>query len=345
MKLKISLFTAVLISVISLIVWETNWRSKGYAPSIDDNKDLWVVQRHKVNTLTDQDVILTGSSRVLFDIQLDVWEGLTGIRPIQLASVGSSPLPIFHDLVENTDFSGTILVGVTPGLFFSTLFPEADPWKRPQSKVDHYYDQTYAEKLNHRISLPLQKNLVFISAEEESTDDDKDLKTLLENVQISDRIPKGYPPFYQFGEIDIDRNMRMLKRTETDTAFANTIIRAWVFIMSSGGPPPDVKGTMGYFLKDAKKFQERGGNLILLRCPSSGGVLDGETKFLPRATLFDVLADSAKAHAYHFQDYEQLTGYNCPEWSHLSASDADRFTKDFVNIILKDNAIPNKKTN
>ena len=343
MKLKLSLITAVILSVIGLTVWELNWRSQGYAPSIDDNKDLWAVQRHRVPDLTEDDVILTGSSRVLFDIQLDVWEELTGIRPVQLASVGSSPLPIFHDLVENTDFNGTIVVGVTPGLFFSTLYPEADPWKWPQTKVDHFYDQTYAEKLNHLISLPLQKNLVFISAEEESADDNKDLRTLLDNIKIGERLPPGYPPFYEFGEIAVDRNMRMTDRTVQDTAFANTVIKTWLFIMQSEGPPPDVEGTMGFFLRDAKKFKERGGNLILVRCPSSDGVLQGETQFLPRAKMFDVLVDSAQVRGYHFEDYEQLTGYKCPEWSHLSGPDADTFTRDLVNIMLDDNAIPNLK--
>ena len=100
-------------------------------------------------------------STITFDIQLDEWEKETGKRPIQLACVGSSPLPVFHDLVENTNFKGTILVGVTPGLFFSTTFPQARPWEWPQSRVDYYHRRTYAQRANHILSIPLQEFTCF----------------------------------------------------------------------------------------------------------------------------------------------------------------------------------------
>ena len=149
MNLKQSMLIALILSLLSLGAWEMYWRSQNRIPDLDDNKDLWAVQRAKAETLSKDGVILMGSSRVLFDIQLDQWENETGVRPIQLASAGASPLPIFHDIVNNTDFKGTVLVGVTPGLFFSTTFPKAGPWKRAQSRVDYFEDRTYAQRLNH----------------------------------------------------------------------------------------------------------------------------------------------------------------------------------------------------
>lgn len=127
MNLKQSLIIALVLSIAALGAWELYWRSKGYFPNLDDDKYLWAKTRAKVEKATENDVVLVGSSRVLFDIQLDVWEKMTGIRPIQLANPGASPLPVFHDLVENTDFKGTAIVGVTPPLFFSTTFPQAPP--------------------------------------------------------------------------------------------------------------------------------------------------------------------------------------------------------------------------
>lgn len=344
MPLKKSFWIALSISVVFLIAWEYYWRSSGYLPSIDMNKDLWAVQRAKVDKLGKNDVILTGSSRVLFDIQLDKWEENTGIRPVQLSSVGSSPLPIFHDLVNNTEFNGTIVVGVTPGLFFSTTFPQADPWSRAQGKVDHYYDRTYADRLNHWLSIPLQKNLVFISAEEESSDDDKDLKSLLKRIKIGNRTKPGPPPFYDFGSVSPDYNVRMSHRTATDTAFANTVKAFWKWVvMESGAPPPDKEGTSAFFLEDAKKFIARGGNLILLRCPSTGLFLEGERQFFAREEGFDMLVDSSGAYGYHFEDYESLSGFDCPEWSHLSGPDADIFTEELVKILIEDKVITNQK--
>jgi hypothetical protein len=284
-----------------------------------------------------------GSSRTLFDIQLDNWENQTGIRPIQLANVGSSPLPVFHDIVENTAYAGTVIVGVTPGLFFSTTFPKAEPWSWPQSKVDYYQDRTYAQRINHQLSLPLQQNLALMSAGEQELDDNIDLKALLKRIKIGDRIPQGMPPFYEFGEItSLDRNLEMIERTLTDTAFANTIINVWKYF-GKGAPPPDKEATMAFFLKDAEKFKARGGNLILIRCPSSGGLRAGENQVLPRKDFWDNLVEKTNVKAYHFEDYEQTKHLKCPEWSHLSAEDARYFTTELAKIMIADKAITNSK--
>jgi hypothetical protein len=345
MNLKKSLIIAVIISAIGITTWELYWRSQDYTPTIDDNKALWSVQRARVTNLASDNVILTGSSRTLFDIQLDNWENETGKRPIQLATVGSSPLPIFHDIVENTDYAGTVIVGVTPGLFFSTTFPEAQPWSWPQSKVDYYKDRTYAQRINHQLSLPLQQNLVLMSAGEEELDDNIDLKALLKNIKIGNRIPEGMPPFYEFGEItSLDRNLIMMEKTVTDTAFANTIIKVWKFF-GKISPPPDKESTMAFFLKDAEKFKAKGGNLILMRCPSSGGLRAGENHVLPRKDFWDHLVQQANVKAYHFEDYEKFKNLKCPEWSHLSAKDARFFTTELAKLMIADDVITISKNN
>jgi len=345
MNLKKSLIIALVISVIGIIIWESYWRSQDYVPNIDDNKAFWSVQRDRVTNLTPDNVILMGSSRTLFDIQLDNWENETGIRPIQLANVGSSPLPIFHDIVENTNYTGTVIVGVTPGLFFSTTFPEADPWSWPQSRVDHYKDRTYAQRINHQLSLPLQQNLVLMSAGEEELDDNIDLKALLKRINIGKRVPDAMPPFYQFGIMtSLDRNLEMIERTVTDTVFANSIIKVWKYFGESA-PPPDKESTMAFFLKDADKFKAKGGNLILIRCPSSGGTRAGENHALPRKEFWNDLVQRANVKAYHFEDYEQFKNLKCPEWSHLSAEDARFFTTELAKLMIADKAITNTKNN
>jgi len=346
MQLKKSLIIAITLSVISLVAWELYWRSEGKIPDLDDDKNLWAVQRARVDDASLNDVLLLGSSRVLFDIQLNEWEKETGVRPIQLACAGSSPLPLFHDIVHNTDFKGTIIVGVTPGLFFSTTYPEAGPWKRPQSRVDYFENRTYAQQLNHWLSLPLQKNLAFVSTSEEGFSDDIDLKSLLSSISSTNRSGKPeYPPFNSFAYIDEDRNNPMSEKTATDTAFANGIKAAWKFIIMNNQNPPDKDATTNFFVADAEKFQERGGNLILVRCPSSGWLKEGEDKFLSRTEFWDPLVKATNAKAYYYEDYEQLKHLECPELSHLSAPDARYFTTELVKIMKADGVLSNSKTN
>jgi hypothetical protein len=345
MNLKKSLIIALLISVIGIIAWELYWRSQDYTPNIDDNKAFWSVQRDRVTDLTPNNFILMGSSRTLFAIQLDNWENETGKRPIQLANVGSSPLPVFHDIVENTNYSGTVIVGVTPGLFFSTTSPKANPWSLPQSRVDHYEDRTYAQRINHQLSLPLQQNLALMAAGEQERNGDIDLKALLKKIKIGKRVPEGMPPFYRFGIMtSLDRNLEMTAKTVTDTAFANTIINVWKYF-GKGPSSSNKEATMAFFLKDAKKFKARGGNLILIRCPSSGGIRVRESHALPRKDFWDDLVQQANVKSYHFEDYEQLENLKCPEWSHLSAEDARYFTTELAKIMIADKAITNSKNN
>lgn len=45
----------------------------------------------------------------------------------------------------------------------------------------------------------------------------------------------------------------------------------------------------------------------------------------------------------NFADYPQLQGYNLPEWSHMSAADAPRFTRALATLIVRRIAHPDAK--
>ena len=342
MNLKQSLIIAIVLCLFGTIAWEVHWRSNGYYPDLDNDKALFATQRQKAEKAISSDVILIGSSRIHFDIQLDVWEKETGIKPIQLAYPGATPLPVFHDLVHNTDFTGTIVVGVTPGLFFSSTSKDDRAYRSANDKVEYFDDQTYAQKLNHNLSIPLQQNLAFIS-DADGVDAIK-LKFLLQGIQFGNRVESNdFPPFPNFADISLDRNLRMTKKAATDTAFARLIKNVWSFKSTPETPPRqmDKGGVMKLFVKDAKTFQERGGNLILLRCPSTGYYRKKEENFYCRDEFWDQLVKQTGAKGYHFEDYEQLKDLDCPEWSHLSGEDADFFTSEITKIMIKDKAIPN----
>ncbi|MBZ9788421.1 hypothetical protein LB456_13220 [Psychroflexus sp. CAK57W] len=346
MNLKKSFTIALILGVLSIIAWEFYWRSQGRFPDLDDDKYLWASTRAKVEKASKDDVVLVGSSRVLFNIQVHKWEELTGIQPIQLANAGATPLPTFHDIVEHTDFKGTVVVGVTPPLFFSTTFEQAPPWRRAASRSEFYKNRTYAQRLNYFLSIPLQNSLAFISNDDEEWHDDINLKALLNTISWSDRNGRASdPPFMRFQDIDIHRNVRMKNIMLTDTAFANSIKTVWKFFMSADMPPPDKESTIAFFIEDVNKLEARGGRVILLRNPSDGFFKDLENNGLPRETFWNELVAEADVPAYHYQDYESLSGFETIEWSHLSATDADQFTENFVSILLKDGLITNLKTN
>ncbi|MBT8262070.1 MAG: hypothetical protein KJO05_04550 [Bacteroidia bacterium] len=344
MNLHRSFILAILLGLLSIVAWEMYWRSQGRIPNIDDSNSLSSIQRAKLENPTDDQVVFIGSSRILFDIQLDLWREQTGTDPVMLAFQGASPLPTLRDIVDNTDFKGTLIVGVTEGLFFSTTFPKAPPISRAQERLDHYYDRTYAQRLNHHLSVPLQKNLAFVTVADEFWDSDVDLGTLLWGQVSDERAGPKPAPFYQFEDVSLDRNVQMTSRTTNDTAYANTIKLAWQDMLSGDMPPPDKEGTTKFFLEYAEKFLEKGGNMILVRCPSDGWFKEIETMGLPREEYWDSLVIKSKLPSYHYADYEQFQDLNLPEWSHLSKEDADYFTTEIIKIFKKDGVLTNSKT-
>src|SRR5882672_3847196 len=99
--------------------WEWYWRDYGVRPSYRDDNALWAIQRRQVDTSGQDATVLIGASRIFFDVQLLVWEQLSGRRPIQLAVVGTSPMFSLEDLADDQAFHGRVVVGVAPELFFS----------------------------------------------------------------------------------------------------------------------------------------------------------------------------------------------------------------------------------
>jgi hypothetical protein len=339
MNLKKSLLIALVLGLVVITSWELYWRSKGYKPELEDNKELWAVQRSRVQKASEDDVILIGDSRMLYDLQLDAWEKETGIRPIQLATAGSTPLPIFHDIVHKTDFQGTILISVTPDIFFTTSSNSDMSWYRISTRIDHFYNRTYADRLNHLLDVPLQRTFTFLRNDEEDWTDDLDLKNLIQNIRLGNREGEPYPPFYRFQSIELDRNVLQYEKTSTDTVFANSIIKNWMLDITSMPDDAGKPEVFDYFNNDLQKYLSRGGRIALIRFPSSGGYrIQEEIKF-PRNEFYEKLIAKSKIPSYHFEDYEALNQYYCPEWSHLSVEDANTFTTDLARILLKDQVI------
>ena len=67
--------------------------------------------------------------------------------------------------------------------------------------------------------------------------------------------------------------------------------------------------------------------------PYKGGYTKSEERLRPRADTWDVLLERTGAIGLHFEDHEAMQGYWLPEWSHMSAEEADRFTPRFYELV------------
>jgi hypothetical protein len=65
---------AVVVTIVVIIataVWELYARALGYAPTLNDNEDLWTKARRKVQP---ESIVIIGDSRAWFDVDLDEFQ-------------------------------------------------------------------------------------------------------------------------------------------------------------------------------------------------------------------------------------------------------------------------------
>lgn len=75
--------------------------------------------------------------------------------------------------------------------------------------------------------------------------------------------------------------------------------------------------------------------MLFVRTPSSGDVWKAEEYVFKRNEYWDRLLSFTNLPGIHFKDFPSINNFNCPEWSHLSQSDAVIFTKSLITILEK----------
>lgn len=316
----VALAVALLLSAIALLAWELYWRDFGVLPGYHNSDARWAEQRRRIDRGEGKRTVIVGSSRLLFDLQLPVWERLAGERPIQLALEGTSPVAFLEDLADDPDFTGRLLVGVTPGLFFSGFALRIDALK-------HYRKETPAQRSGHRLSTwLLEPWLAFY-------DEDFALVTVLKRQAWPTR--PGVPVREAVRKISVsaaDRNTRMWDKVENDPEYQAMAQRIWAQNFKPLPPEALAKAAqtrdeqIDKAVAAANKLRARGVEVVFVRAPSADRLLEFERASLPRESTWDALIAKTGVPGIHFEDYPELQGYHVPEWSHLSASEADRFT-------------------
>jgi hypothetical protein len=113
------------------------------------------------------------------------------------------------------------------------------------------------------------------------------------------------------------------------------------------GPPPPMMDTpekaqqlvatqIERAAKAVATLRARGVRVVFVRPPSVGDYYAFEQKAMPRAQTWDVLLQRTGVPGIHFEDYRQLQGYELPEWSHLMAADARRFTAQLQPLVERE---------
>ncbi|NND59240.1 MAG: hypothetical protein HKN49_03150 [Gammaproteobacteria bacterium] len=326
--LGIAAIVALVVTLVATAAWELQWRNFGATPSYKNSDGLWAIERRRIDNGEGDKTVIIGSSRMFFDTQLSAWERVTGERPIQLSLEGTSPMKALQQLADDPDLTGTLVVGVTPILFFNGFAYRGDVF-------DHYLDEAPSQRIGQQVSMIFEPLLGFYQP-------DFALFTVLERQPWPTR--DGVPvrkDVRKLANFDSDRNGRLWKKVETDPEYLALVKEIWSqnFRPLDKLPPPVLQQQtknraeqLELAVAAVEKLHARGVRVVFVRPPSEGPFAETEAVFQPRAEAWDQLIERTGAHGIHFADHPGLQGGWLPEWSHLAGDDADRYTTELAQL-------------
>jgi hypothetical protein len=310
----------------TLGAWEAHWRAEWFVPSYRNSDGLWALTRDRIESEAGRGVAIVGSSRVLFDINLETWREVTGVLPIQLALEGTNPRPYLTHVAQETDFAGLVVVGVTEGLFFG---PDAG---LRGDVLKKFKERSPADRASQWLSMHLVERFMAFY------DKDIALFTIVRRQPFwpdRARMTRPRPEVRKLSNSQVTRQADMWVKASDHEPYREVTRNIWRTILSAprpAPPPPEVmqKHMTALFesvAADVTAIRARGGEVVFVRAPSAGPFREAERMGFPRERTWDPLLTSSNAAGIHFEDHADLQDFELPEWSHIRADQTDRFTR------------------
>jgi hypothetical protein len=316
----ISVAVALILGIGAL---EVNARRLGlHAGDLDNSEVTWTNERIRSEGAP---AAIVGDSRILFDTDLDRFEALTGVRPIQLAIHGTSPLTLLEDTAANPKFNGLLIVGLSDTMFFQPF----DGYGGYVRKPDEF--RSPARIVSNEIDHALQRRLAFL-------DSNHRLSVVAHRLDPDFRANVEGPKddIWKVMEIGERRQAWLWPRVEYDPAVRARTRWAWKGFKEKFPFTPQLIATGQARAKSAvDKIRARGGDVVFVRPPSAPQLRINEEAQIPKAKGWDRLLRNTHSAGVHIDDLSQAQGLILPEWSHLNRKCARVFTDAYVRRLAK----------
>ena len=149
--------------IVGAVALEVNARERIglHAGDLDNSEIAWSNEKLRA---AGAPAAIVGDSRILFDTDLDRFEAMTGIRPIQLAIHGTSALTLLENMADDPDFKGVLIVGLADTMFFQPFDGYGGyvkkwhefraPYRIVSNEIDHVLQRRIAFlDFNYRLSV------------------------------------------------------------------------------------------------------------------------------------------------------------------------------------------------
>jgi hypothetical protein len=321
---KIGAFVFVAVTLL-MMAWEWNARENlGLrAGDIDDSAQSWAEQRRLADAAP---VTIVGDSRILFDTDLDRFQQLTGVRPIQTAIPGTNARALLESYANDANFHGLLILGLAELSYFrpagvglgGSYLKNFDKNDKPAQLTGLWIDRW------------LQRHLAFM---------DSDYRLSRWAPRFDRTMRKGaYGPYenvWKISETFDGRQTFMWDRIEKDAYLRNHARYAWNLFKGPPIPPFIARAVVERSAEAVRRIRARGGDVIFIRPPSAPELRAVEDKRLPRSEGWDQLLRASQAKGIHADDLAQAQNLVIPEWSHLSRKCAAVFTDAYVRRLVE----------
>ena len=305
--------------------WEWNARTNlGLrAGDIGDSPQAWAEARRAADHAP---VAIVGDSRILFDTDQKRFEQLTGVRPIQVAHVGTNARALLEHFANDPNFHGLLIVGMADTMFFGM------PAIGLGGDAVHNYEKNGkpSQLTGLWIDRWLQNYLAFMDA---------DYRLSRWAPRFDNGWRKGvdspYEDVWKISEDFPGRQFFMWDRIMTDPYLRGHARHAWDGFKGPNVPPAVANKVIARSAEAVRRIRARGGDVIFIRPPSAPQLRVNEQKRIPRKLGWDRLLIGANAKGIHADDLPQAQNLVLPEWSHLSRRCAAVFTDAYVRRLVQ----------
>ncbi len=304
---------AVVLTLVVVGGWELMLRGADLGPEYQDNRSLWADQRHRLNGLDENAIVILGASRAQRAIDVDTLSAELGRPVVQLSVEGTSALVMLENLAVDPRFRGTILYSVAPPFTFNRLQPRVDNG-RQREWLDYYLGQQRSEQIEQSLRLWFQGRLALLSGDARLTRvipsliseggfPERDQKTTLANrVVLMD---------YAKMPVEADEIGMMQLYLEHSAPYERD---EWL-------------ATLNLFRVLVQALRGKGSEVIFLRLPSGEQVSALEGVMYPRARYWNDMENNLNAGFIHSDDVPAMQGYVSVDGSHIESERIVEFTE------------------
>ena len=313
---------AVVFVLVAMLLGAWEWHARSSlglrAGDLDDSPQSWAEQRRIASTAP---VVIVGDSRILFDTDLDRFEQLTGIRPVQVSIVGTNGRTLLEEMANESRFNGLLIVGLADLSYFRPAgIGVGAPYLHGRDK-----NALPSQLSGLAIDRWLQRRLAFLDSEYRLS---RQVKQLDRGIRDGAKSP--YEDVWKLSETFDGRQYFMWDQIERDPYLRSHARHAWDLFKGPPLPAPIAAAVVKRSAEAVRRIRARGGEVIFVRPPSAPELRSVEDGRLPRANGWDRLVAGTKTKGIHADDLPQAQRLILPEWSHLNRACARVFTDAYV---------------